>query len=295
MRQSSESDSSINKWLLSGLCAVSIGFILGSYYMGLRDGAAQADTRMGQQLLAEIRQQAALLTELEQDTAANLDALALQVGSIRGQAMRLDALGERLVDQSGLDAGEFDFSTLPAVGGYSDGPGKSQSVEEIIRELGSVAGLLQDRKNKLDLLQDMIMNWELKQEITPSGYPVKQGYITSGYGSRTDPFSGKKKSHRGVDFAGKTGTDVIAVAAGVVIKSERTKGYGNVLELRHSDGYVTRYAHNKQNLVKEGELVEKGQTIALLGSTGRSSGPHVHFEVRKNGNVVNPGRFIKQK
>ena len=295
MRQSSESDSSINKWLLSGLCAVSVGFILGSYYMGLRDGAAQADTRMGQQLLAEIRQQAALLTELEQDTAANLDALALQVGSIRGQAMRLDALGERLVDQSGLDAGEFDFSTLPAVGGYSDGPGKSQSVEEIIRELGSVAGLLQDRKNKLDLLQDMIMNWELKQEITPSGYPVKQGYITSGYGSRTDPFSGKKKSHRGVDFAGKTGTDVIAVAAGVVIKSERTKGYGNVLELRHSDGYVTRYAHNKQNLVKEGELVEKGQTIALLGSTGRSSGPHVHFEVRKNGNVVNPGRFIKQK
>ena len=295
MRQSSESDSSINKWLLSGLCAVSIGFILGSYYMGLRDGAAQADTRMGQQLLAEIRQQAALLTELEQDTAANLDALALQVGSIRGQAMRLDALGERLVDQSGLDAGEFDFSTLPAVGGYSDGPGKSQSVEEIIRELGSVAGLLQDRKNKLDLLQDMIMNWELKQEITPSGYPVKQGYITSGYGSRTDPFSGKKKSHRGVDFAGKTGTDVIAVAAGVVLKSERTKGYGNVLELRHSDGYVTRYAHNKQNLVKEGELVEKGQTIALLGSTGRSSGPHVHFEVKKNGNVVNPGRFIKQK
>ena len=295
MRQSSESDSSINKWLLSGLCAVSIGFILGSYYMGLRDGAAQADTRMGQQLLAEIRQQAVLLTELEQDTAANLDALALQVGNIRGQAMRLDALGERLVDQSGLDAGEFDFSTLPAVGGYSDGPGKSQSVEEIIRELGSVAGLLQDRKNKLDLLQDMIMNWELKQEITPSGYPVKQGYITSGYGSRTDPFSGKKKSHRGVDFAGKTGTDVIAVAAGVVIKSERTKGYGNVLELRHSDGYVTRYAHNKQNLVKEGELVEKGQTIALLGSTGRSSGPHVHFEVKKNGNVVNPGRFIKQK
>ena len=295
MRQSSESDSSINKWLLSGLCAVSVGFILGSYYMGLRDGAAQADTRMGQQLLAEIRQQAVLLTELEQDTAANLDALALQVGNIRGQAMRLDALGERLVDQSGLDAGEFDFSTLPAVGGYSDGPGKSQSVEEIIRELGSVAGLLQDRKNKLDLLQDMIMNWELKQEITPSGYPVKQGYITSGYGSRTDPFSGKKKSHRGVDFAGKTGTDVIAVAAGVVLKSERTKGYGNVLELRHSDGYVTRYAHNKQNLVKEGELVEKGQTIALLGSTGRSSGPHVHFEVKKNGNVVNPGRFIKQK
>lgn len=295
MNRSSDSNFSINRWLLSGLCVLSVGFIWGSYQIGLRDGAAQTDTRMEQNLLAEIRQQGALVLELEQETAANLDALALQVGHIRGQAMRLDALGERLVDQSGLDTGEFDFSTLPAVGGYSDGPGKSQSVDEIITELGSVAELLQDRRNKLDLLQDMIMNRELKQEITPSGYPVKQGYVTSGYGSRTDPFSGKKKSHRGVDFAGKTGSDVIAVAAGVVIKSERNGGYGNVLELRHPDGYVTRYAHNKRNLVKEGELVEKGQTIALLGSTGRSSGPHVHFEVKKNGNVVNPSRFIKQK
>ena len=295
MNRSSDSNFSTNKWVLSGLCLLSVGFVWGSYQMGLRDGAAQTDTRMQQQLLAEIRQQASLVTELEQETAANLDALALQVGNIRGQAMRLDALGERLVDQGGLDAGEFDFSTVPAVGGYSDGPGKSQSVDEIVSELGSVASLLEDRKNKLDLLQDMIMNRELKQEITPSGYPLKQGYITSGYGSRTDPFSGKKKSHRGVDFAGKTGTDVIAVAAGVVIKSERSGGYGNVLELRHPGGYVTRYAHNKQNLVKEGQLVEKGQAIALLGSTGRSSGPHVHFEVRKNGNVVNPGKFIKQK
>ena len=295
MNRSSDSNFSINTWLLSGLCVFSVGLIWGSYQMGLRDGAAQTDTRMEQHLLAEIRQQGALVMELEQEMAANLDALALQVGNIRGQAMRLDALGERLVDQGGLDAGEFDFSALPAVGGYSDGPGKTQSVEEITMELGSVAELLQDRKNKLDLLQDMLMNRELKQEITPSGYPVKQGYVTSGYGSRTDPFSGKKKSHRGVDFAGKTGTDVIAVAAGVVIKSERNRGYGNVLELRHPDGYITRYAHNKQNLVKEGELVEKGQTIALLGSTGRSSGPHVHFEVKKNGNVVNPSRFIKQK
>ncbi len=295
MNQSSDSKFSINRWLLSSLCVLAVGFSWGSYQIGLRDGAAQADTQMERQLLAEIQQQTAQVKELEQETAANLDALAIQVGNIRGQAMRLDALGERLVDQGGLDAGEFDFSAIPAVGGYGDGLGKSQTVAEITAELESVARLLQDRESKLDLLQDMIMNRELRKEITPSGFPVKQGYVSSGYGSRIDPFSGKKKSHKGVDFAGKPGTDVIAVAAGVVIKSERHRGYGNMLELRHPDGYVTRYAHNKENLVKEGELVEKGQIIALLGSTGRSSGPHVHFEVRKNGRTVNPSRFIKQK
>jgi len=295
MNQSSGSKFSINKWLLSGLFVLAVCSVWGGYQMGLVNGAAQADTKMEQQLLAEIQQQGAQVKELEQETAASLDALALQVGVVRGQAMRLDALGERLVDQSGLDAVEFDFSVIPAVGGYSEGKGESQPIAEITAELGSVAMLLQDRKNKLDLLQDMIMNRELRREIIPSGFPLKQGYVTSGYGARTDPFSGKKTSHKGVDFAGKPGAEVIAVAAGVVLKTERHRGYGNVVELRHSDGYVTRYAHNKKNLVKEGELVEKGQTIALLGSTGRSSGPHVHFEVSRNGRVVNPGRFIKKK
>ena len=145
MNRSSDSNFNINRWVLSGLCLLTVGFVWGSYQMGLRDGAAQTDTRMQQQLLAEIRQQASLVAELERETAAHLDALALHVGNIRGQAMRLDALGERLVDQGGLDAGEFDFSTVPAVGGYSDGPGKSQSVDEIVTELGSLASLLQDR------------------------------------------------------------------------------------------------------------------------------------------------------
>ena len=167
MNRSSDSNFSINSWWLGGLCVLSAGFIWGGYQMGLRNGAAQTDTRMEQHLLAEIRQQGALVKELEQEMAVNLDALALQVGNIRGQAMRLDALGERLVDQGGLDAGEFDFSSLPAVGGYSDGLGKTQSVDEITTELGSVAKLLQDRKNKLDLLQDTVMKPELKQEITP--------------------------------------------------------------------------------------------------------------------------------
>lgn len=295
MNQSSASKFSINQWLLGGLFVVAAGCVWGSYQMGLRDGTARVDTRMEQQLLAAINQQAAQVKELELETSANLDALALQMGSIRAQAMRLDALGERLVDQGGLDQGEFDFSVVPAVGGYSDSIGESQSIAEITSELESVGRLLRDRAGKLDLLQDMIMSRELRKEILPSGYPLKQGYVTSGYGSRTDPFTGKKKFHKGVDFAGKRGTEIIAAAAGVVIKSERHRGFGNIVELSHPDGYVTRYAHNQKNLVEEGELVEKGQTIALLGSSGRSSGPHVHFEVNQNDRSVNPSRLIKKK
>ncbi len=295
MIQSFDCKFSINKWLFGSLCILVAGFIWGSYHLGMRDGATQVNTQMDEQLLSEIAQQSAQLKKLEQETAANLDALALQVGNIRAQAMRIDALGERLAVQGELDAAEFDFSSVPAVGGYNEDSGQTQSIAEITSELESLDWLLRDRTIKLDLLQDMIMSRELRRETIPSGYPVKQGYITSGYGSRTDPFSGKKKSHKGVDFAGKTGAEVIAVAAGVVIKSERHSGFGNLVELRHPDGYVTRYAHNKKNMVVQGDVVEKGQTIALLGSSGRSSGPHVHFEVSKNGNSVNPNRFIKQK
>ncbi len=295
MKRSSDSKSSINKWLLSGLCAVTAGFIWGGYQLGLRDGAVQVSIDTERQLLAEIKQQSLQVNRLKQETAANLDALALHVGSIRAQAMRIDALGERLVEQGGLDAAEFDFSSAPAVGGYSDGSGETQSISEISAELESVGLLLEDRKGKLDLMQDMIMSRELRKEVVPSGFPVKQGYMTSGYGARTDPFTGKKKPHKGVDFAGKPGAEIIAVATGVVIKSEYHRGFGNLVELRHPDGYVTRYAHNRKNMVKQGELVEKGQTIALLGSTGRSSGPHVHFELTRNSHPVNPDRFVNNK
>ena len=119
--------------------------------------------------------------------------------------------------------------------------------------------------------------------------------MSSGFGKRTDPFKGKKSYHRGVDFAGKRGADVVAVASGVVTRAKKVSGYGNVVEIRHADGYSTLYAHNKKNLVKDGDVVSKGQTIALLGSTGRSSGPHVHFEVHRNGKIVNPLRFVRSR
>lgn len=254
-------------------------------------GMAMADpTDEIRQLLAEERQE---LESARDEASAHVDALALRIATLQAHLMRLDALGERLVQVGQLDADEFNFADAPPVGGESDADGQPQAVEDLAGDMARLTQLLEDRERKLLLLEDFLMSRELRKEVVPSGRPVLKGWISSGYGRRTDPFSGKKSAHHGVDFAGKRGTAVVAVAGGVVVKSEKSSGYGNLVEVRHVDGYTTRYAHNQKNLVQPGDVVAKGQTIALLGSSGRSSGPHVHFEVRKDGQSVDPRKFIQ--
>jgi murein DD-endopeptidase MepM/ murein hydrolase activator NlpD len=132
----------------------------------------------------------------------------------------------------------------------------------------------------------------LNQAIRPDGRPVVEGYISSYYGERQDPFNGHEAMHKGVDFAGVMGSQVVAVAAGVVTRAEGQAGYGNLVEINHGNGFVTRYGHNQKVLVGVGDTVVRGQSIALMGSTGRSTGPHVHFEVLRNGRQVNPIAFV---
>lgn len=278
-------------FLAGGLLLV---ILAGVYQLGVRHGASNVNQRALLQALDRIAEEQRQLREVRGSVNADLDALALQLGRMRAHMMRLEALGERLVRMGKLDEGEFDFAAEPPVGGVdgeiydsTDGPGLLAELERLNRSL-------MDREHKLEMLEELLTRRELQEQATLSGKPVKSGWISSGYGRRTDPFTGKKKFHRGIDFAGKAGSEVLAVAAGVVIVSERKSGYGNVVEIRHADGYVTHYAHNRENLVKVGDRVEKGETIAILGSTGRSSGPHVHFEVRRNGKVVNPSRFISK-
>lgn len=246
-----------------------------------------------QSLLAAERR---LIADAKAEQRAHLDALAMKVAQLQAHVMRLDALGDRLVEVGKLDREEFDFAAQPPVGGAEESlPGDGQTAAELSADMQRIAGLLADREDKLAAMEQVLMNRELMAEVRPSGRPVKKGWMSSGFGKRTDPFNGKKSTHRGVDFAGKRGAEVVAVASGVVTRSERASGYGNVIEIRHADGYTTLYGHNERNLVKNGDVVSKGDTIALLGSTGRSSGPHVHFEVHRNGKVVNPLRFVQAK
>jgi murein DD-endopeptidase MepM/ murein hydrolase activator NlpD len=267
------------------------GFTLGERYDTV-DNADPAATELRALLLEERR----LIADAKAEQRAHMDALALRIAELQARLMRLDALGDRLVDIGKLDRDEFDFSDSPPRGGVEDLiPGETQTAGELTAEMEHIAGLLADREDKLSALEHVMMSRGVIAEVTPSGRPVKKGYLSSGFGKRTDPFKGKKSYHRGVDFAGKRGADVIAVASGVVTRSKKVSGFGNVVEIRHADGYSTLYAHNKKNLVKSGDVVSKGQTIALLGSTGRSSGPHVHFEVHRNGKIINPLKFVRSR
>jgi murein DD-endopeptidase MepM/ murein hydrolase activator NlpD len=240
-----------------------------------------------------VQSQQAEISEARDTAQANLNALTLRVGQMQAQMLRLNALGERLVQEGDFAEGEFDFSIPPAVGGPQDVTGLEST--ELTDFMGMLNGLmveLDDREYKLTVLESLLMDRSRRERVMPSGRPVGSGWLSSKFGKRTDPFTGKQEHHDGVDFAGKEGSEVVAVGDGVVSWAGKRSGYGNMVEITHGDGYVTRYGHNKEPLVEVGETVKKGQLIASMGSTGRSTGPHVHFEVLLNGKTVNPGKYI---
>ncbi|MEN8178135.1 MAG: M23 family metallopeptidase [Pseudomonadota bacterium] len=240
-------------------------------------------------------QERQLLKDAEITAQSKVDALALRIGQLQSHLLRLDALGERLVEIGHLDKGEFSFEGSPAIGGpetVETSTGESV-MPGLLRELDLLQEKINSREQQLSLMEDLIMNSNLEETLHPAGKPITRGWISSYYGMRNDPFSGKRTMHKGMDFAGKEGSDVVAVAAGVVTWSEVRDGYGSLVEINHGKGYVTRYGHNKEILVEIGDRVRQGQVIGKMGSSGRSTGPHVHFEVLKNGKTVNPAKYIK--
>jgi murein DD-endopeptidase MepM/ murein hydrolase activator NlpD len=234
------------------------------------------------------------LDAVRKSARADLNALTLRIGQMQGDLLRLNGLGERLVSQGDLDQAEFDFNAPPPMGGPDNSQDEAEPAgfNDVLAMLDRLDNEISDRGQKLSVLESLLMSRSLSERVMPSGKPVEEGWLSSLYGKRSDPFTGKQEFHRGLDFAGKKGSEVIAAADGVVIWSARRSGYGNTVEVNHGNGYVTRYGHNLKNLVKVGDTVKKGQQIALMGSTGRSTGPHVHFEVLRNGKSVNPSRFI---
>jgi len=260
-------------------------------YAGMRLGGDELEYVTAlQDITRQQQEQVALARSTAQ---ADLDALTLRIGQMQAQLLRLNALGERLVNRGDLDAAEFDFSSAPAVGGPHN-PQEAESVRypDLLSMLEQLGVELEDREQKLSVLETVLMNRSLRERVMPSGRPVEEGWLSSEYGKRNDPFTGKQDFHKGLDFAGKKGSTVVAVGDGVVTWSGRRTGYGNMIEISHGNGYVTRYGHNQSHLVELGETVRKGQQIALMGSSGRSTGPHVHFEVLRDGKTVNPAKYI---
>lgn len=286
----------VGKLHMSLVALLFCGIAGGLVYTGFNLGLAQAkpDAMVGK-LESELGEQKRHLDVISRDAQENMNALAVRLGELKAHVIRLDALGQRLIQMANLDDGEFDFENPPAQGGpeeSSGAAGRQMEVSDFLKAMEDLSGQIEHRSLQLNVLETMLMNRNLQDEVFPAGRPVKRGWVSSYFGYRTDPFNGRIAHHDGIDIAGKEGSEIIAVAAGVVTWAGPRYGYGNLVELNHGNGYVTRYGHNETVLVKVGETIKKGQSISLMGSTGRSTGPHVHFEVIRNGVVVDPAQYI---
>ncbi len=275
--------------MLLGCAGVFYGGFMAATHFGIANPANQIAAWR-----ANIEEQKAELQATREEAMNNLDALALRLGQMNAHVVRLDALGQRLTQMADLEDGEFDFAVTPPLGGPEEILMRTDldQVFGLVSALDGLDSQLANRQQQLSVLEDFLLNRKLQYEVHPEGRPMSSGYISSGFGNRTDPFTGRAAFHKGVDFAGREGMDVVAVASGVVIWSGDRHGYGEMVEVNHGNGYVTRYAHNAENLVVVGETVKRGEIIASMGTTGRTTGPNLHFEVLRNGRAVDPLTYI---
>ena len=267
-----------------------------SYEFGMKKGVARAQAAEETLAAEEARERAEALADMAVEAERRLESMTLLLAELQSRVTRLDAVGMNLTQSAGLEPGEFNFDMAPALGGplMTSQEDARELIPALEGELFALSTALDDREVQLDILSELIQGEQVKSDATPSGRPILSGWLSSRYGTRIDPFSGKKAWHEGVDFAGKAGSNIVAVASGVVSWSGERYGYGKMVEVAHGDGVITRYAHNQENLVKVGDMVRRGDVVALMGNSGRSTGPHVHFEVHKNGRPVDPASYLRR-
>jgi len=281
--------------VLSAAVLLVLGILGTAFSVGVGLGARHVANPIDQlgNWSAELIRQKGQIEDTKRVLQEKVNALAMRVGQMNANVIRLDALGKRLTRMANLDDGEFDFGHPPAIGGADSGSdGQPAQIPDLTAMVDDLQMQLSSREQQLGVLENMILTRELNKQVYPEGRPVQEGWISSYFGQRADPFTGYSAVHKGLDFAGPEGTKVTAVAAGLVTYAGERSGYGVMVEINHGNGLSTRYCHNEQLLVKQGDMVRKGQDLALMGSTGRSTGPHLHFEVLKNGVQVDPLRFV---
>ena len=283
--------------LLSALfVGLPLGLVTVSYQFGFGEGVASEQAARISLEEQRAMDRAEALAQMSVEAQSRLTAMTRRLAGLQAHVTRLDALGTHLTDLVGLEGSEFDFSGPPAIGGPSRPitGAPSLTVAEVDTQFSALDELFARREVQFDVLAGLLSAEQLRVEATPAGRPIRSGWQSSPYGHRIDPISGVRAWHDGVDFAGREGSDILAVASGVVSWSGHKSGYGTMVEVSHGDGLITRYAHNQENLVDVGDLVRRGDVIALMGSSGRSTGPHVHFEVFKHGRAVDPATYVRR-
>lgn len=244
--------------------------------------------------LIEQRQQ---VEALRNTTEQKLAGMMLKLGEMQSELLRLNALGEKLAQESDLYVEEFQFGQPLPIGGPShdaEMPAVDSSLD-VLSQIDAMMAQLENKSQQLQALESVLMQHHIQDESFVSGRPIKSGWLSSYYGMRKDPFSGLPAMHKGIDFAGSEGSPVVATGAGMVVWSGPRYGYGNLIEIDHGDGLITRYGHNKKIHVKIGDVVTRGQKIADMGQTGRATGAHVHYEVLRNGAQLDPLQFVYRK
>jgi len=276
------------------LLTLLVAFTLVFNYVTLRYAAASQHPWLQAIVLADQRQEAQRTQEMVQ---GHLNAMAVRLGELQARMMRLDGLGERLARIAGLKPQElpsWQSGQAPGLGGAESSlPAKTVSVVEFQELLSKLAREVDERSDQLGVLEALLVQTSASRKFLPSLSPIVDGWYSSNFGYRLDPFNGMKSFHEGIDFPAEVGTSIVAAASGKVVFAGWQPEYGKMIEIDHGNGLVTRYAHDSQIFVNVGDLVVRGQRLAAVGSTGRSTGPHLHFEVRLNGVPQNPARFLE--
>ena len=283
-------------WAVGGasLFVLFLLFTFAFNFVTLKWAAAMQHPWLSAIVLADQREEAARVHERVQ---GHLNAMAVRLGELQARMLRLDGLGERLAKTAGLKPQELPSlqpGAAPGRGGpVSSLPSRNLSVREFADMVEELTRQVDARSDQLSVLEALLVHDSANRKFLPTLYPVVDGWFSSNFGYRIDPFTGQSSMHEGIDFPAESGTPIVAAASGKVVVSEWHPAYGKMLEIDHGNGLVSRYAHTSSVVVKEGDLVVRGQRVATVGSTGRSTGPHLHFEVRLNGVPQNPARFLQ--
>ncbi len=219
----------------------------------------------------------------------NLDAMARKLGEMQAKLLQLEALGERVSGLAGVNAAEL--KVAPGRGGALVS-GRPLSLEELQATLADLDQLTDQRVDHLTVVESRLFDQRVRRMMAPTQEPIRGAHLGSAFGWRIDPFTGRSALHTGLDFQAEPGTPILAASGGVVVTQEFHPAYGNMVEIDHGNDLVTRYAHASRVLVKKGDLVKRGQKIAEVGTTGRSTGPHLHFEVMVQGVPQDPQKFL---
>ena len=288
---------------------IAVMLLILSFFVGglglVIDHVVNSDARAAQQLLSRLdsslgAQHRAIQT-FDRELSLNLEVSAASIARLESRLLRLYALGQRLSDYAALDDAEFDFTQPTGLGGPSAvgleaAAGFEQVIEpteaDLKNRLAVMSADIERRSDQLAVIERVLLRQQRVDDASLFGKPVAKGWVSSNYGMRTDPFSGKRAWHNGVDIAGKAGVDVVAIASGIVTFAGTKSGYGKMVEINHGGGVITRYGNHESLAVSAGDLVKKGQKIGGMGSSGRSTGPHIHYEIHKNKRSIDPSIYI---